>query len=218
MAACDTVRTLDPVPPVPMMLPTHVLAGLVLALPVASVAPELAPAAFAGGAVGGVLPDLDMYAGHRRTLHYPVYYPLAAVPAVAAAALLRTPVLVGLALVLVAAALHCRMDELGGSLELRPWAASSERGVYDHYSGEWRAPRRWISYDGSPRDLVGACVLAAPLLWAGPVQVRWLVAALLAVAATYTVFRKRLADLAEWAVQSLPATVATYVPGRYREG
>jgi len=200
------------------MLPTHVLAGLLLALPVASVAPELAPAAFAGGAVGGVLPDLDMYAGHRRTLHYPVYYPLAAIPAVGAALLLWTPVAVGLAIALVAAAVHCRMDELGGSLELRPWAASSERGVYDHYNGEWRAPRRWISYDGSPRDLLGAVALAVPLLWAGPVQVRWLVGALLAVAVTYTLLRKRLADAAEWAVEYLPSVVRSYVPGRYREG
>ena len=56
------------------MLPTHALAGMALALPVALVAPEYAPAALAAGFVGGVLPDLDLYTGHRKTLHFPTYY------------------------------------------------------------------------------------------------------------------------------------------------
>lgn len=200
------------------MLPTHVLAGIALAVPVAWVAPQVAASAYLGAVVGSVLPDLDMYRGHRRRMHYPVYYAVAAVPAVATAAVLRSPVSVGVALALVAAAVHCRMDELGGSLELRPWEQGTDRGVYDHHRGEWRPPRRWISYDGSPRDLALAVVLGVPLLIVPAFPLRWLVVAALVVGATYTLLRKQLADLAEWLVHVLPAIVREYVPRRYRNG
>lgn len=56
------------------MSPTHIAAGLALATPAALLAPELGTAAALGGIVGGVLPDLDLFAGrHRRTLHFPTY-------------------------------------------------------------------------------------------------------------------------------------------------
>lgn len=213
-----TVRTLQSLDSTVMMLPTHVLGGLALALPLAWAAPDLAPAIYASAVAGSVLPDIDMYAGHRRTLHFPVYYPLGAVPAAALAVWLQSPVAVGVSVALVAAAVHCRMDELGGSLELRPWEHSSERGVYDHYRGDWRAPRRWIRYDGSPRDLVVAVALGGPLLVLLAGQLRWLVAASLAVGTTYVLLRKRLATATEWLVECLPAIISEYVPGRYRDG
>jgi len=199
-----------------MMLPTHVLAGLAIALPVAAIAPDLAPAAFAGAAAGSVVPDLDIYAGHRRTLHYPVYYPLAATIAAAVTLAVPTPVTVGITFLLAAAALHCRMDELGGSLELRPWAETSDRGVYDHHNGEWRTPRRLIRYDGSPGDLAATGVLAIPLLVLTETPVRWLVIAALVVGITYAALRKWLADVVEKVVELVPSVLATYLPGRYR--
>ncbi|GAB3680161.1 hypothetical protein GCM10028857_02520 [Salinarchaeum chitinilyticum] len=199
-----------------MMLPTHVLAGLAIALPVATIAPDLAPAAFAGGAAGSVLPDLDIYAGHRRTLHYPVYYPIAAVLAGLGALAVPAPATVGVAFLLLAASLHCRMDELGGSLELRPWAENSDRGVYDHHSGEWRPPRRLIRYDGSPGDLAATGLLAIPLLLLTETPVRWLVVAALVVGISYAVLRKWLADVVEWAVEFVPNVLTAYLPGRYR--
>jgi len=54
------------------MLPTHVLGGMLLAAPLVRVAPELAPIGFVAGFLGGLFPDLDMYVGHRKTLHFPV--------------------------------------------------------------------------------------------------------------------------------------------------
>lgn len=198
------------------MLPTHVLAGLAIALPVATIAPDLALAAFAGGAAGSVLPDLDIYAGHRRTLHYPVYFPIAAAIAGAIALVVPSPATVGIALLLVAASAHCRMDELGGSLELRPWAENSDRGVYDHHNDEWRPPRRLVRYDGSPGDLAATGLLAIPLLYLIEEPVRWLVVAALVVGITYAVLRKWLADVVEWAVEFVPNVLATYLPGRYR--
>lgn len=200
-----------------MMLPTHVLAGLALALPLVALAPEWAPVVLAGSIAGSVLPDLDLYAGHRRTLHYPTGYLVAAVPLVAAAVALRYPVLVGAAFLALGAALHCRMDRYGGGLELRPWEGRSERAVYDHVRGEWRKPKRWVRYDGSPEDLALAGVLAFPALTLLDGPVRTVVTAALVVAIAYATLRRRLADLAPALVSASPAAVAGYLPARYRD-
>lgn len=182
-----------------MMLPTHALVGVALATPVAVVAPEVATPAL----VGGVLPDLDVVADHRRTLHYPTGYVLLAVPLVTVALVVPGPATVGVAVGVVAAAAHCRMDRYGGSREFRPWERKSDRAVYDHVAGRWRRAKRWTRYDGSARDLVVAAVAAVPplVLLDGPFLV--LAAAALAVGVVYTVLRRRISRVADVAVRSI---------------
>ncbi len=199
-----------------MMLPTHALVGLAVVAPVAVLAPGHATPVLAGGLVGSVVPDLDMYAGHRRTLHYPTGYALAAVPAAGVALLAPTPAAVALALGLVGAALHCRMDRYGGGLELRPWEATSDRAVYDHLRGEWLAPRRWVRYDGAPEDVGLALALGAPLVVVLDDPFRRVVAAALLVGCVYGLLRRRLAAVATVLVGLLPDAVAGHVPERYR--
>lgn len=199
-----------------MMLPTHALVGMLLAVPVGLVAPEFATVALLGGFLGGGFPDLDMYTGHRKMLHFPVYYSLLAVVAAVGALLAPAAVTVAVATALVGAAVHCLTDVLGGGLELRPWEGSSDRAVYDHYRGRWITPRRWIGYDGSPQDFALSLGAGAPLLLVvhGPFQV--LVTAMLLVALTYTVLRRRLADAAAVVARTVPDPVRSYVPDRYR--
>jgi hypothetical protein len=201
-----------------MMLPTHALAGMALSLPVALAAPEFAPPAIIGGLVGGVLPDLDLYAGHRRTLHFPTLYPIAAALAIVAAVVLATPAAVAAAFVLLGAALHCRMDVYGGGLELRPWEGNSDRAVYDHVAGEWIKPRRAVAYDGSRGDLALSTAFGLPLLVALRFPYTAVVAAALTVAAVYVLLRRRLAALAPVVFGYVPEPLARYVPDRYREG
>ncbi len=198
-----------------MMATTHALSGLVLALPVLAVAPDLAPAAFLAGLVGGVAPDLDLYTGHRKTLHYPVYGAVATVPAIVLAALVPAPVTVAIAVGLAAATLHAVADAAGSGLELRPWQGTSERAVYSHYHGRWVRPRRWVRYDGAPEDLLVAGLAAVPLVAIGDGPVTALALALVAVSAVYVLLRKRLATVAERLVSVLPASVRPYVPARY---
>lgn len=200
-----------------MMLPTHALVGLALATPMLVLAPEHATAALLGGLVGGLLPDMDLYAGHRRTLHYPSGYALAAVPAAIGAVVLTTPLLVGLAFLLVAAALHCQMDRLGGGLELRPWEGRSERAVYDHVRGRWRRPRRWVQYDGAPEDVLLTLTLAVPLLLVLERPFSHLAMAAVVAGVGYGVLRRRLPALAPRLVATVPAPVLEYVPERYRQ-
>ncbi|WP_160133522.1 metal-dependent hydrolase [Halococcus salsus] len=206
-----------------MMLPTHALVGLALATPVALVVPELAPAALLGGLIGGILPDLDLYVGHRRTLHYPEYFSMAAIGAVVLGVAAPTEPTVATACLLLAAAVHSVMDVFGGGLELRPWEATSERAVYDHRRGEWLAPRRWVRYDGAPEDLLLSVVVAAPLLVALDGVFRWTVVSALVVAAAYTVVRRLLPSVATWLVdhslvQALPDRLLAHVPARYSGG
>lgn len=198
-----------------MMLPTHAVVGLAIATPLLAFAPELAPAALAGALVGSLLPDLDLYAGHRRTLHYPTIYPLLAVPVVVAAAGAATPWLVAAAFLLVGAALHCRMDRYGGGLELRPWEATSDQAVYDHVDGRWRAPKRWIRYDGAPEDVLLATLLGVPLWVVLEGPFRWLVGAALLIGWLYGLLRRRLATVAPLVFGAVPESVAEYVPARY---
>ncbi len=197
------------------MLPTHALAGMVLALPVALVAPEFAGVALVAGLLGGILPDLDMYIGHRRTLHYPVYYTLIGGGLVGLAAVVPTAVTVGVAVGAVAAALHSVTDIFGGGLELRPWEATSQRAVYNHYHGHWIAPRRWVRYDGSPGDFALSMTLAVPLAFVVEGHLQWVVAGAVGIAAVYAALRRVLPRLARHVVGTLPEQARAYVPARY---
>lgn len=198
------------------MLPTHALAGAALAVPLAALAPEAAPLVIAVGLLGGIVPDLDLYVGHRRTLHFPVYYSAAAVVAVPAALVVGTTASVALAALLIGAAAHCVADVLGGGLELRPWEATADRAVYDHFNGRWIAPRRWVRYDGAPEDLLLSTTLAAGLWGVVDGELRIVVAGALAIAGTYTVVRRVLPSVVEAVVPALPTVVVTSLPARYR--
>lgn len=200
-----------------MMATTHALAGMALASAAVLVAPEHAPVAVAAGAAGGAFPDLDLYGAHRRTLHFPVYYAVAAVAALAVALLVPTTLTVALAAFLAAAALHAAMDALGGGLELRPWEATSERAVYDHYRGRWLRPRRLVRYDGAPEDLLLAGALAVPTLAHASGGLRTAVGGLLVVSAGYALVRKPMVAATESLVAALPATVVARLPDRFTE-
>ena len=199
-----------------MMLPTHAVVGVAIAAPLIALAPEFAPAGLAGGLAGGILPDLDLYAGHRKTLHYPTGYLLATVPVGLLAATVSTPLTVGLTFVLLGATVHCRMDRYGGGLELRPWEGTSERAVYDHVRGEWRPPERWIPYDGSPQDLLLLAVVAVPLLGVLSDPFRLVVGLALAIGVVYVALRQWLASIAPVVFGYAPNWLADYVPDRYR--
>jgi hypothetical protein len=190
-----------------MMATTHALFGMALGAVALFVAPEYATVAIAAGGLGGLFPDLDLAGDHRKDLHFPVYYSLAAVPALALAALAPSAVTIGAGVFLSSAALHAASDALGGGLELRPWEATSEEAVYDHFNGQWLRPRRWVRYDGAPEDLLAATVFAVPgVLYADRLQAA--VLALLAVSAGYTLVRKRLVDFGENVADRLPSVVA----------
>jgi hypothetical protein len=200
-----------------MMATTHALAGLLLALPLVFVAPEFALVGALAAIAGGLFPDADMPGAHRRTLHFPVYYSLAAAVAGGVALLSPAGWSVAAALFLAAAALHSLSDALGGGLELRPWEATSERAVYSHYHGRWWKPRRWVRYDGAPEDAALGALLAVPsvLVFDGGVQT--FVLGGVAVGVGYTLIRRPMVELAQRVVDRLSPATLDRLPARFVE-
>ncbi|MFA9427204.1 metal-dependent hydrolase [Natronorubrum sp. A-ect3] len=199
-----------------MMLPTHAVIGLAVAAPLVVFYPDLAPAALTGILVGSLGPDLDLYAGHRRTLHYPTGYALLALPLAAVAVVVPTTMTVGVTAAIVGAAIHCQLDRFGGGLELRPWEGTSDRAVYDHVRGRWRRPKRWVRYDGSPEDLMLLLSIGLPLLVVLEGPFRAVVAVALVVGVVYVGLRRRLATVAPVVFGHVPDRLEEYVPERYR--
>lgn len=200
------------------MATTHALAGIAVASVTLLVAPEQAPLAMVAAAAGGVFPDLDLYAGHRQTLHYPVYYPMTAALAFVGLALVPAVTTLVLAWFLLGAALHSVMDAFGGGLELRPWEATSDRAVYDHFNDRWLAPRRWIRYDGAPEDVLLAGAFAVPATVAGPAPLDRIALALVVVSMGWAVARKSVASVSERLVPLLPPRLVSRLPERFTEG
>jgi hypothetical protein len=176
-----------------MMATTHAAVGLLFALPLTVVAPELAPVAALAAMAGGIFPDLDLVVGvHRRTLHFPDYYWLGTLPALAAAALAPGTATVAVAWFFLSAAVHSVSDVFGAGTEVRPWERTSAEAVYLHSRGRWIAPRYWVRYDGAPEDyLLTVCALAPGLVGFGP-AVRRVALALIITGGAYTLVRKRL--------------------------
>ena len=200
------------------MATTHLLAGLLVALPVALVYPSFAMPVLIGAAVGSVLPDLDLYYGHRRTLHYPTIGPVLAIFGAIGAILYPHPWVVATAFVLIGAAIHVRMDIYGGGLELRPWAGTSDRAVYDHLRGEWIAPRRLVRYDGAPEDVLMATTFAVVPLLVLDGLLWYLVAAALVISILYGLVRKPIVDLGVILLRHVPRPILMMLPVRYLEG
>lgn len=194
---------------------THMLAGLVIALPLLSVFPEQAVSLFVVGVVGGIFPDFDLYFGHRKTLHFPVYYGIPAVILGISGFVTMDPLILLGFLFVSAAWLHSVMDILGSGVELRPWEATSDQAVFNHYREKWIKPRRLVEYDGSPGDLFLAGAFGIPLLIGFSSPVDSYIGVLLVIGIVYTVCRKQLAAVAEWIVHHLPDKIHAYIPPRY---
>jgi hypothetical protein len=197
-----------------MMATTHAFCGLTVAvgllglLPADVAAGPLLAAAF----VGGLVPDLDLAATHRKTLHYPLALPAATLVLLAGwvVAPSPAPTLLVATFGVGSAALHCVSDVLGGSVEAEPWTYSSDRAVFNHALGRWHRPRRYVRYSGAPEDfLVGAAfaTVAVGSAATGPWADRLLLG-VVAFSAVYTLLRRRL--------HVVPDAVALLVPARLR--
>ena len=136
-----------------MMAVTHALLGPALATLSLPVLSAFAPAlvVLAAAFVGNLLPDLDIVAEHRRTLHFPVAAPVLAGVVGVVAVVAESAIGALAAVALGAAGLHALSDVFGGSPETEPWNPTSDIAVFNHVLGRWHRARRYVRYSGAPR-------------------------------------------------------------------
>lgn len=165
-------------------------------------------------AVGGLLPDLDLVAEHRKTLHFPWLAPLAALGMAVLAGATGSNATWLVALGIASAGLHAQTDVLAGSPEPEPWNPTNERAVYNHCLGHWHRPRRYVRYSGAPEDWLCGGVFAV-LAIAAPATTPLtddLVLALVAIAGCYVLVRRRIGAVAIAIVSTLPTSLRRILP------
>lgn len=174
-----------------MMATTHGFIGSLLALPLYIIAPELFLTALIAAFIGGVFPDLDLYHGHRKLFHYPIYYNFAAILILPFILVYTSTLTVFTWFFLASAGIHCLTDRFGGNKDSRPWQSDSQKAVYSHYHGCWWKAQEWIRYDGSPEDFLVLLVASIPtiLILEGLLQSLGLL--LMGISFFYVLFRKK---------------------------
>lgn len=174
-----------------MMATTHGFIGSLLALPLYFVSPELFLPVLAAAFIGGIFPDLDLYHGHRKALHYPVYYNVAGVILLPLTLYFTNVYTVSVLFFLLSAGIHCYSDRFGGSKDSRPWLNDSGKAVYSHYHQSWWSPRKIIPYDGSKQDFALMFLASIPTIYLVEGSLRTVLILLVVVSLLYTVFRKK---------------------------
>ena len=198
-----------------MMALTHgVVSVALLALATPLLGEYAGPPLLLAALLGGLAPDLDVLADHRRSLHYPVGYSALALAAGGGLLVTGAPALAPAAVAVGSAAIHAWSDTLAGSVEAEPWNPTTERAVYNHLLGRWHRPRRYVRYSGAPEDgllALAAAAVAIATPATGPTAeagLYWLGAA----AVGYTLARRRLAGVPGLAARWLPAWLVGALP------
>lgn len=198
-----------------MMLTTHLLTGILIAIPVVILHPTLGLPVLTGAVLGSLIPDLDLYFGHRRTLHYPTLAIITSIPLLLLAAITVHPIIITAAVTVLAMGIHARMDLYGGGLELRPWNNNSDKAVYDHINGQWKTPKRLIRYDGSPEDVGLALILSIPPLLLFDGILWYIVITAVIISVLYGIMRKHIVNFGVRIIAQTPQPILSLLPERY---
>lgn len=199
-----------------MMATTHLFVSVAITALAAPLLSETvaAPLVVTAALLGGVAPDFDVVATHRKTLHFPVGYSVMALASGIITVLTPTGPLALLTVAFAAAAIHACSDVFGGSPETEPWNPTQDVAVYNHALGRWHRPRRYVRYSGAPEDFLlgaafGGVAILAPAT--GPVADGALLAVLV-WSGLYTLFRRRIGALPSLVSPLVPPRVRAYLP------
>lgn len=172
-----------------MMVFTHILIGIAIGAYTATATGVEPMALVVAGGVGGLLPDLDMVAIHRKTGHFPVVYSILAPLIAIGYVLTGHSELLVVAVGVAGGSVHSVMDMLGGGKEMRPWREIDDRAVYDHVRGHWISPLR-VFYDGSVPDVILAVAAGLLSVVVAPPQYTAPIGLLMGLALVYALGRR----------------------------
>lgn len=206
-----------------MMATTHAYIGLAVAVASLPVTGKYAPATsvLVAAFVGGLLPDLDLVTSHRKTLHFPVLYPIAACGLLGLSAVVGSQALFVLGIAVASAGLHSLSDVFGGGVGYEPWKEPSSKAVYNHVLDRWHTPRRLVRYSGAPEDFALCAAVAIPVVLSPSLgsAFRAPLIVILAGSGLYAVSRRRLPAIAASLRSILPARVIYCLPRiRFEDG
>lgn len=148
------------------MFSTHILAGGSLGLLASFFAPELVPAAVLGGMIGGFAPDFDMFTEHRKDGHRPFQYLILTAVLLTAMIFHSSAYLVFAGFFTASMTLHSFMEIFSNGKTMRPEENPDDRAVYNHVTGNWIEPRRWVLCS-SERDLLLMFMVSIPMIYSG---------------------------------------------------
>lgn len=185
-----------------VMVFTHVLVGALMGALAGALLSTPDTMLVIIGALAGGLPDIDMAWRHRRSLHFPILGSVIAVLALVVAFFTPSIFVVYCVVFATAFALHSIMDIFGGGKELRPWAQTDDRAVYDHVRQRWIMARRFV-YDGSPGDLVICAMVGITLSLHLPSKFGDAIGILILLGSAYAIVRREI-------TRRIPPDVETY--------
>lgn len=177
-----------------MMLPTHILAGGLIGVLIGFLYPGQMDLFITTGMIGGAMPDVDLVFEHRKTLHFPINYTVAAALLLTVAAITAPPHISLIATLLLTAGIHSITDVFGGGKELRPWQRTDDRAVYNHRNRQWITARRYI-YDGSWQDALFMTCISLPVYLHADGLLRTVTVTLVMAGLLYALLRRRVARL-----------------------
>ncbi|MFC6992444.1 metal-dependent hydrolase [Haladaptatus sp. GCM10025707] len=177
-----------------MMTTTHIALGLSLAYGLAALLPDYTTLVLGVAVVASIFPDFDVVFEHRKTLHYPVYFGVAALPLAVLVILAPSQLVVGLFTFLAFAWVHSISDIFGGGAEAHPWEGPSTRAVFLHPADRWIPPTRGVRYDGSPEDLALCILFSIPAFVVATGALFYLLIVNIALSVVYTAIRKQVPD------------------------
>ena len=146
------------------MITTHILVGGCLGLLSTFLSPGHVTTAILAGMVGGMVPDLDIFMEHRKTLHRPIQFTVLSILLLMLVMVQPSELTVVLAFTVSSMLLHSVFDIFSNGKTMRPEIETDDRAVYNHVKSEWIEPRRWV-LDASRPDLIITLSAATALLF-----------------------------------------------------
>ena len=146
-----------------MMLPTHVLIGGLSALSISALVSQPQTWLIIVGMTAAILPDLDIFIEHRKTLHRPKEYIIGLGLFSSIFFLNGSSLSLYLTVFFLGLISHIILDLLAYGKTMNPDLKEDGRCMYDHLSSKWIKPLK-IAKPGSKKDLILGTIASIPLL------------------------------------------------------
>lgn len=147
-----------------MMLPTHIVMGGFIGLALSIIDPTTLSLYIYIGMIAGVIPDVDIFLEHRKTLHRPLEYLLVFTTLIFTYALFQLNSILVVAALFGSMSIHCISELFGQGKTMNPDLKTDDRCVYNHLAQNWLKPKRVVKV-ASIRDLMILMVFSIPLMF-----------------------------------------------------